>query len=247
LPRVILQGAAAVIVVLLLVAPGLTWVLAGERPRPAAGSSNFREWARVALASVIFSALALGAVALVRALRPSAMPDPGQWFDSKEHPQYAARHYTLITRAVVLEVAIACGLAAVIQFVRTLRMPSFLRRLARPGSRFGTWVRRLRPPRRVIQRSTLWTIVHTSGAAPELVPMLSVKMQDGTTWSGDISAVGHFDSRADTDIALEGEIKVARRDGEERLLERPWARVLLPMSEVSEIIVGWREPNANEQ
>jgi hypothetical protein len=213
------QGIPAVITFFLFVAPGITWELMGERSRPTVTSTPFREAARVALTSVVFSGAALLALAVTRSRWPRTMPDPRLWLSASG---YAQRHYRLVARTIALEVGIACGLAAVIQLLRGI------------GKK-----------QRVVQRPTLWTVLHTSGADKQDIPMAIVRLADGTVYAGDVAHEGYFETRADDDIVLQR--ASVTRGGTVSRVEAPWARVILPMTNVNELWVGWRKPPRSER
>jgi hypothetical protein len=74
---VIPQTILALVGFLFLVAPGLVFEIRRERRRPVLEETTFREVSRTALASLVFSVLALAILAWVRAKWPESMPDPG--------------------------------------------------------------------------------------------------------------------------------------------------------------------------
>lgn len=93
-----------------LVAPGLTLNLMLERRRPRQNGTAFREASTIALASLVFTLIAVGLLALLRAARPSYVPDVSKWIS--QGSSYAAAHWGIISASILLEVIIACGLAA---------------------------------------------------------------------------------------------------------------------------------------
>lgn len=102
--------AAAFLAFLGLVAPGLVYQLRREAHRPQRDETTFREVSRVALTSLIFTAVALPVVSLLADLW-SALPDLERWLDSPH--SYPAHHIGSVALFLGLEVALACLLATI--------------------------------------------------------------------------------------------------------------------------------------
>ena len=106
------QTTAALIGFLFLVAPGIVFEMVQERRRPTLEQSPFREASRVALASLLFSLLALLALAALRTWLPASMPDAGRWL--RQGGRYFAANYRLVASFLLAELALAVTLAAVV-------------------------------------------------------------------------------------------------------------------------------------
>ncbi len=81
---------SAVVGFLLVVAPGLILEAVREHRRPTADRSAFREASGVALASLVFGAIALAVLWGVRQARSSVLPDPVAWI--QQGSKYSAAH-----------------------------------------------------------------------------------------------------------------------------------------------------------
>lgn len=99
------QTVLAFVAFLLLVAPGLSFEILRERRRPSLEETAFREASRIALTSLVFTGAAVLLLAIVRALWPEAMPDPGRWLREKQ--AYVQEEYRLIGRFFLIELVLA--------------------------------------------------------------------------------------------------------------------------------------------
>lgn len=105
-----LSGLVMLVVVLL---PGLTYVVVRERNGSALRLSSFRETGAVVFASVIAELVVLGLFAIVRGLWPQGTPDVGRLI--RQGPDYAQRHYAVLALwavGLLLAAAALAGLAA---------------------------------------------------------------------------------------------------------------------------------------
>ncbi len=152
----------SVLFFVLLVSPGLLYDLLADRRRVKISEPAFRELSRTVLSSILCSGLALSALALIREVQPSWMPDPSGLF--MHQSQYLASHYRLVLRAAVAEALMALGLACLAHYLIYRRSNARLRPVS-------TWTRVLRDER------------------PEgYLPHVQVQLEDGRTYIG---AVGH--------------------------------------------------------
>jgi hypothetical protein len=110
-----LDTAGAVLGFLGLVAPGLVYELLREKRRPAITETAFREAARVALTSLIFTGISLALLTIIRLALPLYLPDPGAWL--REGANYARRAFWPITLGLAVEVTLACSLAVLTHVV----------------------------------------------------------------------------------------------------------------------------------
>lgn len=93
----------------ILVAPGLLFDLLSDRRRAGATESTFREASRIVLASFIFSGIAIGILAAVRAIKPQWFLDPDILF--REGSSYLAQEYQLTLPIFAAEAALALFIA----------------------------------------------------------------------------------------------------------------------------------------
>jgi hypothetical protein len=108
---VILSTWLSVLLFLLFVAPGFLFDLLSERRRASYEESAFGEVSRVVLASLSFSLAGVIGLAVIRALRPALMPDPGKLL-AQHRDMYIAHHSALLLRALAAQVLLAFGAAA---------------------------------------------------------------------------------------------------------------------------------------
>jgi Family of unknown function (DUF6338) len=95
----------AVLLFLLLVAPGLLFDLLSQRRRAGSPESGFREVSRVVLASLAFSSIAFAVLVIVRTVHPAWMPDPRRMLEPKA--SYGRDHYRLLLRTLILQASLA--------------------------------------------------------------------------------------------------------------------------------------------
>jgi hypothetical protein len=137
----VIDTVGAVLGFLGLVAPGLVFELARGRRRPHTAESAFREAARIALTSLVFTSSSLAVLAIVRALEPRWLPDPGEWL--RRGDAYLEDHYALVMVGLLLQVAVACCLAGLTHWA--LRRWGMGRADIRPGSVWYQVLRQDRP------------------------------------------------------------------------------------------------------
>jgi len=113
-----LTGLLLLIVILL---PGITYVAIRERKTPEQRRSAFRETATVATVSIAANAAALGVFALVRARWPDATPDIGKTIKNTE--TYLQNNYAEVALWAVGILAGAIVIAAVAARIAGLRRP----------------------------------------------------------------------------------------------------------------------------
>lgn len=202
---------AQILLFLALVAPGLYFELLRERRRPAIGETAFREASRIALASILFDVAALAALAIVRIIQPSWMPDPGRWLT---HPAtYVRDHYALITWAALGELALALGFATLVDRLRRRRSGDM-----RPG---GIWFQLFRADR-----------------PDNTVPWVSLRLTDGAEIAGFLSYYVPADDPASREIALRHNAQgtgLQLRKAEDRPIERldQWSDIVVRGDQIS--------------
>lgn len=118
----------SVLFFVLLVAPGLLFELLSERRRAGIPESAFREISRVVLASLAFSGLALGILAIVRTVHPAWMPDPAMLFATSG--TYLAGHYQLVLWALVAEGFLALGAVGLAHWLLARRQGAAIRQVS---------------------------------------------------------------------------------------------------------------------
>jgi hypothetical protein len=124
---------------LALVAPGIVFEIRRERRRPALEESTFREISRTGLVSLVLTLVSVLVVLAVSAALPDVFPDVKNWINSGS--EYVKDAYWRIVLALALEVALACGLALLLDVI-------FRRRERGNISPYSAWheVFRIRTP-----------------------------------------------------------------------------------------------------
>lgn len=211
----------SVLFFLLLVAPGLLFELLSERRRAGIPESVFREISRVVLASLAFSGLAFGILAVVRTIHPAWMPSPAMLLAAPG--KYVAGHYRLVLWALVAEVFLALGAVWLVHWV-----------LAR---RHGATVRAVSTWRHVFRRE-----------CPEGCDVfVRVRLLSGIVYTGAVAAFTTDPGDEGGDLVLGPPI--FSRAGEGRLTPVPTAyqRVVIPRSAVETLSVEYRPRRSAEQ
>jgi Family of unknown function (DUF6338) len=123
-----------------LVAPGLVLDLVLERRLPRRNGTSFREASTIALASLIFTLISILLLAALRTNHSMVILDAPQWI--KGGKNYLADHFSIVILSALLEVLIACSLAALSAWFITRKSTASM-------SNVGTWyqiLRNERPP-----------------------------------------------------------------------------------------------------
>ena len=204
----------AVLFFVLLVAPGLLYDLLADGRRAKSGESVFREVSRTVLASLIISTLSISILVAIRWARSAWMPDPDRLFSGTGG--YAARHYRLILRTLLLEGGIALVIAAGFHWILARRLRA-----------------RLRPV-------STWTKVFREERPPRCLPHVQVRLANSMTYIGQ---VGHFTAdleTADREIVLVPPLYVKRPDGQLKDMPSEWQRIVLSGASVESLIVQYR-------
>jgi hypothetical protein len=126
----------------------------------------------VVLSSLLFATFAVAVLAMVRAAEPHWMPNPGLLL--KAHSGYAVSHYRLVTRALLLEVALS--------FAAVWTANCWF--IGRAG---GT----------NIQPVSAWKVTLRDDVPERTVPVVWAVMEDGKEWMG---RVQHYSS----DLIVDG-------------------------------------------
>src|SRR4051794_36503051 len=109
------ETVGALLAFLGLIAPGLIYQLRRETRRASITETAFREASRVALVSLGLTTAALAAVAIVRAVEPAWIADPGVWL--RQGNEYFVAHYRLVLRTAIIVVGLACSLALLADWI----------------------------------------------------------------------------------------------------------------------------------
>jgi len=210
----------AVVLFVVVVAPGLWFDLLSEKRRAGFQESGFREASRVVLASVGFAGVAVGILAVIRTLVPAWMPDPGQMF--RDRSGYDSAHYRLLARGLLIEVGIAFALVWLFHCLLT----------ARSG---GTSIRPISAWSRAMR--------HEVPAGTE--PAVWVRMTDGQEWMG---LVHDFSADLETsgrELVLAQPL-FSNPGAGFSAVKQGWQRVVLDGGSVQALSVQYWNKTANE-
>jgi Family of unknown function (DUF6338) len=211
------QTLAAVIAFLFLVAPGLTYELLRERRWPSRAESGFREASRVALASLLFSIVAILLLCLARIVAPKLLPDPEGWFQLGK--EYVRRNYTVVSAAAISELIIACGLA----LVAAIYLPS-------------------RHPAGKIAHVSAWFNVMREWRLPDEEVIAMVTLDDGDRYVGLVKSYSPELQLADRELVLQGPmVYQGVDDGDAVEFGRQWAFMVIPASSIKYLALAYRK------
>jgi Family of unknown function (DUF6338) len=202
----------------LIIAPGLLFDLLSERRRAGLTESAFREISRIVLASLLFSGFAVAVLVVVRTVKPDWMPDPRKLL---QHGNYISKEYRLLTRTLVIEVAIALAASG---FTHCL--------LSRRGGRAS------------IRQISAWTQVFKKDKPPGHDAYVRVRLSGGAVYYG---AVANFTSGLDTagrELVLGPSLYAkAEPDSELSLLPRVVQRIVISGDAIEVLSIDY-QPSA---
>jgi hypothetical protein len=214
------DGAAAVIGVLLFLAPGFVYlVLRG--PRRERGVAD--DLAVIAAVAILCTAASLLVLALVRAVHGAWILDLGAWIRTGDF--YWHRSYDVVVRTVALEVVLAIGIAWIAHLVVASR--------ARTTRAAGN------------PDDTLWPLDGSDPEAtrpqPEAGALVMARTSDGTLYRG------HFEGIHDSGVlppvlGLRGPISYRRAGDAPESPSPSWDRLALALAGITELWVESRPP-----
>lgn len=228
---------STVVAFILLVAPGMSFVLLRQKARPPFDQTALEEAVRILLWSLAFDA----AAGLVLAALRSALGAPLLSFDeliNQGPAAYWRDHYGLVLGTVGLGVVLALLLGAIVS-----------RSLNHPGGR-GWATRALRVVDRELRQerghrtenTSVWRAMFTDWRPAGAITVVTIVKKDGTVLSGPIAGYSSGSDATERDVALRQPIRVARPgDHEQRALDEAWQVVIVPAAEIAEVMVTWPE------
>lgn len=203
----------AVVLFVLVVAPGLAFELLSEKRRAGVSESAFRETSRVVLASLVFGTIAVAILALLRAWHPAWMPDPGQVF--KATPGYDSTHSRLIVRTLLIEAGIA--------FVLVWLTHCILVAISRGAS---------------IRPISAWTRTMRHEVPEGSEPAAWVRMNDGHEWMGLVFAFSADLETSGRELVL-GQPLYSNGGAGFARVDSSWQRVVLDGGSVQSLTVQY--------
>lgn len=214
-----LPASLAVVCVLFCLVPGWLYLQKVERTRPPAQNGGLRELLQVLAVGLGTTGLAVVLVTLLPSDWPSFSLDRSEL--EKQGLAYAQSNMrkTIWTAASIL--AIACGLALLFYWIRTLKTPKTFRPLG------DVWV-------------------HAIGDFPKgKIPYVGVTATDGTLYEGILHSytVNPDDSEV-RDIALKDHIRLTPSNSTVTK-SVPIDRLIIPASRIASISVQYLDPSGN--
>ncbi len=205
----------SVVLFFLLVAPRLLFYLLAERRRVGAQESAFREVSRVVLASLAFTTVGLVAVAVVRVVHPTWMPDPRVML--RDGHRYLNAHYSAVGWAFVVAGGASLVSAIAVHYV-----------LAK--GKKG-------PPLRQV---SAWTTVLREECPADCVPYIRIRQTDGSVLEGYVGYYSRAFDQADREIVLTPPLFARRAKDELHDVPANWQRVVVAGSTVATLSVQYR-------
>ncbi len=207
------------------IAPGLLYELLSQRKRPSPDTTTFREISTVALISVVCTTVAVALLGAVRYVWPDLVVDAGSWIASGN--DYVQARYELIARTLIVELLLA-GAAAFGLFL----LVGASRKRRHPGAH---------DPHPV-----LWSVTRGFASTPRSRGKDSKLHALARTHKGDVyvGRVAGIDLDADRSLgmlALQPPIKFHRVGEDEKVMPDEWDRVALPLSDLQELWLQWRQ------
>lgn len=215
------QTMGALAAFLALVAPGIVFELRRERRRARRAETAFREAARVALGSLVFTMSSVLVLTASQAVSGGKLfLDAEAWLSAGD--AYARQHLTLIVLTFAVELALACGLAVAFDLV--------LGRYGRERAsvrQWSAWMEALRLDR-------------PSGTRP----WLHVVLDDGSSFFGYLRSYTPSGPMAERELVLEGESLTYQgkplgggTEFEKKVIGDTWHRVVLAGSKITYVRV----------
>jgi Family of unknown function (DUF6338) len=211
---VIPQTVLSLVAFLFLVAPGILFELRQERRRPGRNETAFREAARTALASLLFSVAAVLMLLVAGRRWPTLLPDAERWL--REGRPYFQAEYSVVLRFVLLELAVALLLAVLADYA------------------FGA---RQQPTIRPISS---WYRVFRSQLPAGTQPFVRVRVEDGTEYCGMLASYTPDSELADRELVLAPPLTRQRpEDATPSPLAGPWQRVIVSGPAIRDLWVAY--------
>lgn len=210
---VVPSSTGAVLVFMLLVAPGLLFDLLSARRHAGVPESGFREASRVVLASTGFTVAAVALAWGISWVCRVRLPDFARMLADSA---YRADHIHASVLAPVATSAVACALA------------------------YGThlWLARGTPGR--LQPQSAWFRAFRHDVPPGSAPYVRIRTVNGSTYCG---FVGYFTPSLETEgreLALVPPLWSAAPGRPLTPLPREWQRVVVPGQDIVSVLVSFR-------
>lgn len=213
----------SVLLFLLLVGPGLLFDLLSARRRASASESAFREVGRVVLASLVFSAVGVCAVAMIAVAGWSlpgqatpAMPSVDAWIADPR--DYLTESWRQVVTAVAVAALVSHAAVLFVHLVALVLNPS-----------------RVRPV-------SAWTTAFRAHCPTGLVPFARVRMDDGTVYIGRVGPFSPDFELEKRELVLVPPLYVRAADQPLRNVPPEQQRLVLQGPAMVSIMVQYRPP-----
>ncbi|MGN7157878.1 DUF6338 family protein [Dietzia cercidiphylli] len=213
--------ALALLSFFVLVAPGLLFDLLLSKKQAERSETAFREAGRVVLVSAWCSLVSVPIVLGVGAALRAWAPNGQDWVPT-------ARDLVIGERVYLADHLAGISLTGVLFVATSLAV-----------SKLTYWVIYRADPGQVSQVS-VWRKVFRDDAPPGASPLVRVKMQSGTSWSGRVAHYSPDLEIADREIVLSSPIAMKGPSGKSNELSGNWSRVILRGDQIDSIAVQYQ-------
>lgn len=192
-----------------LVAPGLVYQWLRERARPALKESAFREAARVALTSLLFTSFSFATWAFLAPHCPNLLAEPVDWLRGGN--QFVVDNLHLVAQTTAFVVAVSC-LAAWLAHSAGERL----------ASSFG----------RQVVKASVWYQLLVADVPDGKAPWVGLKLSDDSFAWGFVDYFTVDQEMKDREISLRGPGLKSEAAGENTKEEKKWERLVYRAEDV---------------
>lgn len=210
-----------------LVAPGVFFDLLLSRKQAERRETTFREAGRIILVSTWCSVVAIPVVLGVGAALRAWIPNGPGWVP-------AARDVIAGDRSYLADHAAGLALMGALFVATTLGI-----------SALTFWCIHKDDPGR-ISHVSMWRKVFRDDAPSDTYPVVRIKLQCGTSWTGGVAHYSPDLEIVDREIVLSAPIAMKTLDGQTRVLPAAWGRVILRADQIESIAVQYIQEAGEE-
>lgn len=230
-----LATTAALLAFIFLVVPGVAFELLRQTRRPAFDQTATEELARVLVASIGFGSLAAMFLAGVSLLFSDVVIDV-KVFAAEGPGWYWRNHPAVVLSSIFLQTSLATLLGAVVH--RSLNHPDSKGWASRATRRVAALLRHTSGEQ--IERFGVWRTIFRDFRPHGAETQVTLVKRDGTLITGTLGGYDTSGPIADRNLALSGAVHVLRPGWDcPRELPGDWKFIIIPGSEISEVMVTW--------
>ncbi len=234
--------AIAVVVFVLIVAPGITFELLRQTRRPAFDQTALEELARVVLASIVLLSSAAAILALASLVFTDVVLDVAV-FAARGPSWYWREHPGLVISTVVLEISLAATLAILCH--RSLNRPDNRGWAAKAARGVEAFLRH--ESGHQVERFGLWRTLLRDSRPTGADTQVTLLKTDGALITGLVGGYDTTGSSGQRDIALSQPIQVYRSGwSAPQDVPSEWKYLIVSGAEISELFVTW-PPSPSEK